>query len=225
MQDAWRAYLELALGLTEASKKQAEKAAKKLVGKGGATASQLQALAEDVLSTSAANREALTKIVRLEVDRALGRVGLASADEVSELTGRVRELERELRDARARAAAAEALAAGGAAVAAGAATEATAASDTLGTDAAVKKAAARKVVAKKAVAPLFEAAAADVAPPQPSEAMTPGEEAAAAARAGAAKKAPAKRAVTVKRAAPAKKAAKKAAPAKKAPPAAGSGGA
>ncbi|MEH0827280.1 MULTISPECIES: phasin family protein [unclassified Micromonospora] len=100
MQDAWRAYLELAMGLTEAPRKKAQDAARRLVGTGGATAAQLQALAEELLSTSAANREALTKLVRFEVDRALGAVGLATADEVAELTRRVHELERQLREAK-----------------------------------------------------------------------------------------------------------------------------
>lgn len=101
MQDAWRAYLELALGLTEAPRKKAQTVARKLVGSGGATAAQLQALAEEMVSTGMANREALTKIVRFEVDRALGAVGLATADEVADLTERVRHLERELREAKA----------------------------------------------------------------------------------------------------------------------------
>ncbi|NJP35304.1 phasin family protein [Micromonospora thermarum] len=100
MQDAWRAYLELAMGLTEAPRKKAQEAVRRLVGTGGATATQLQALAEELMSTSAANREALTKLVRFEVDRALGAVGLATADEVAELTRRVHELERQLREAR-----------------------------------------------------------------------------------------------------------------------------
>ncbi|MGV9212746.1 hypothetical protein ACTFTM_12895 [Micromonospora sp. RB23] len=101
MQDAWRAYLELALGLAEAPRKKAQDAVRRVVGTGGATAAQLQALGEELVSTSAANREALTKLVRFEVDRALGAVGLATADEVAELTRRVRDLERQLREARA----------------------------------------------------------------------------------------------------------------------------
>ncbi|MEV4660085.1 hypothetical protein [Micromonospora sp. NPDC049301] len=101
MQDAWRAYLELAMGLAEAPRKKAQDVARRLVGSGGATAAQLQALGEELVTTSAANREALTKLVRFEVDRALGAVGLATADEVAELTRRVRDLERQLREARA----------------------------------------------------------------------------------------------------------------------------
>lgn len=106
MQDAWRAYLELAMGLTEAPRKRAQDAVRRAVGQGGATAGQIQALAEELVSTGMANREALTKLVRFEVDRALGAVGLATADEVAELTRRVHELERQLREARATSAAA-----------------------------------------------------------------------------------------------------------------------
>ncbi len=97
MQDAWRAYLELAMGLTEAPRKKAQDAVRRLMGSTGATAAQLSALAEELRSTGAANREALTKLVRFEVERALGAVGLATADEVAELERRVRELERRLR--------------------------------------------------------------------------------------------------------------------------------
>ncbi|HEY2674094.1 MAG TPA: hypothetical protein VGJ07_27480 [Rugosimonospora sp.] len=103
MQDAWRAYLDLAMGLTETSRKRATKVAKKLVGRGGATAEQLQTMAEDLITTSMANREAITRLIRFELDRALGRVGLATADEVSELTTRVHELEQELSEARSTA--------------------------------------------------------------------------------------------------------------------------
>src|SRR5690242_11490954 len=106
MPDAWRAYLEMALGLTETPRKRAQRAVGDLVNRGGATATQLQGLVEDLLQAGMANREALTNIVRYEVDRALGVVGLATAEEVTELTTRMRELERQLREARAGTAAA-----------------------------------------------------------------------------------------------------------------------
>jgi len=96
MQDAWRAYLELALGLTEASRRKAEQVARDLLKRTGATAGQLQSLVEELLSTSRANREELAKLVRYEVDRALGVVGLATAEEVAQLTTRIRRLERRL---------------------------------------------------------------------------------------------------------------------------------
>lgn len=100
MQDAWRSYLALAMGLTEAPRKKAQETARRLVVAGGATAVQFQTLAEEIVSTGAANRGALTKLVRFEVERALGAVGLATADEVSDLTRRVYELERQLREVR-----------------------------------------------------------------------------------------------------------------------------
>ncbi|WP_245854597.1 phasin family protein [Micromonospora wenchangensis] len=168
MQDAWRAYLELALGLTEAPRKRAQDAARRLAGTGGATAVQLQALAEELLATGAANREALTKLVRFEVDRALGAVGLATADEVAELTRRVHELERQLREAKGVPGVSPAGDAapdttvpptGGAGMGSGADPTAgptpAAAAGTVrpATGAVTKKAVARKAVAKKAVTP------------------------------------------------------------------------
>lgn len=102
VQDALKAYLELALGLTEASKKKAEKTVKKLakelVGKGEATAGQLQSMAGDLMATSEANREAVARLVRVEMDRALSRVGLATADDVATLVSRIDALERQLLD-------------------------------------------------------------------------------------------------------------------------------
>jgi polyhydroxyalkanoate synthesis regulator phasin len=111
MPDAWRAYLEMALGLTETPRKRAQKAVGDLVNRGGATAAQLQGLVEDLMAAGMANREALTNIVRYEVDKALGAVGLATAEEVDELTARVRDLEQELQVARAKPGAGEAAAA------------------------------------------------------------------------------------------------------------------
>jgi len=71
--------VEMALGLTEASRKKTTKAVQRALGKGGATAEQLQQLAEELLRTSAANREAMTKLVRYELDRALGGGGASVA--------------------------------------------------------------------------------------------------------------------------------------------------
>ncbi|MEU3457241.1 hypothetical protein ABZ671_27100 [Micromonospora sp. NPDC006766] len=144
MQDAWRAYLELAMGLTEAPRKKAQDAVRRVVDQGGATAAQLQALAEELVSTGMANREALTKLIRFEVDRALGAVGLATADEVGELTRRVRELERQLREATA------APTSGVQAAPTGSVPAPTKAAPT---KAAPTKAVAKKAVAKKAAAP------------------------------------------------------------------------
>jgi Uncharacterized conserved protein len=159
MQDAWRAYLELALGLTEASRKRAQAAARKLVGSSGATAAQLQSMAEDLISTGMANREALIKTIRAEVDRTLGVLGLATTDEVAALAERVQRLEQELAAVRA-AGAAPSPAEGGATAGAQPAGGGSAAyPESAGTPAepAVQpkpagRAAAKKAVAKKAAA-------------------------------------------------------------------------
>ncbi len=99
MQEALRTYLELATGLTEASRKTVKKVVQDAVGRGGATAEQLKTLTTDLLAMNVSNRDALSNLVRFEVDRALGVVGLATAEEVSQLTARVRDLERQLRAA------------------------------------------------------------------------------------------------------------------------------
>ncbi len=99
MKDALKGYLALAGGLTEVTRQRATAAAKALVAQGEATAGQVGHLADDLIAQSRSNREALTALVKFEVDRALGRVGLASADEVTELTARIRSLEARLREA------------------------------------------------------------------------------------------------------------------------------
>ncbi len=130
MNDALKGYLALAGGLTEVTKAKATAAAKALVAQGEAAAGQVTSLADDLLAQSKSNREAVTALVRFEVDKALGRVGLASADEVTELTARVRTLEAQLREAKAGAAASKPAAAS--------------------TPAAAKTAPAKKAPAKKA---------------------------------------------------------------------------
>jgi polyhydroxyalkanoate synthesis regulator phasin len=203
MTDAWRAYLDLALGLTETSRKRATKVAKKLVGKGGATAEQLQTMAEELVNTSVANREALTRLVRFELDRALGRVGLATAEEVGELTARVRELEQKLRAAQATA--------GPSAVDEPVAVPAVTPPPAKAVKKVAKKAVRPAVTAPPvpASAPATPAAPAPAGPAKTATAASGGSATAAVAKETPAKKAPAKKA-------PAKKAVVKAA-AKKAP--------
>jgi polyhydroxyalkanoate synthesis regulator phasin len=133
VNDALKGYLALASGLTEVTKARATAAAKALVAQGEAAAGQVQTIADDLIAQSRSNREAVTALVKFEVDKALGRVGLASADEVTELTARVRQLEAQLREARSGSAKAPA-------------TKAPA------TKAPAKKAPAKKAAAKKAPA-------------------------------------------------------------------------
>ena len=97
MRDALKSYLALAGGVTDLTRQRAVAAAKALVSQGEATAEQVTGLAEDLLAQTRQNREAVVALVAFEVDRTLGRVGLATADEVSQLTARIRELEQEVR--------------------------------------------------------------------------------------------------------------------------------
>jgi len=96
VRDALKSYLALAGGVTEVTRQRAVEAARALVASGEAAAEQVTGLAEDLLSQTRQNREAVAALVGFEVDRTLGRVGLASADEVTALTERVRALERRL---------------------------------------------------------------------------------------------------------------------------------
>jgi polyhydroxyalkanoate synthesis regulator phasin len=107
VRDALKSYLALAGGLTDVTRQRAVAAAKGLVAQGEATAEQVTALAEDLLQQSKSNRDAVSALVKYEVERTLGRVGLASNDEVAELTRRVRSLEAQLRQLDATPAASE----------------------------------------------------------------------------------------------------------------------
>jgi polyhydroxyalkanoate synthesis regulator phasin len=109
VMDALRGYLQLAGGMTEMSRQRATAMAKAMLASPEATRDQVSSLANDLLETSKANREAVSALVKYEVDRGLGRLGFATAEELAQLSGRVRSLEsevRELRQAQATAAAA-----------------------------------------------------------------------------------------------------------------------
>ena len=101
VRDAFRGYLALANGLTEVTAGRARAAAKALAEQGEATAGQVTALAEDLITTSRRNRESLVLLVRHEVEQAVKRLGLAPSGDVEELTRRVRELERTVRELKA----------------------------------------------------------------------------------------------------------------------------
>ena len=97
MRDAVKSYLALAGRLTEVTRQRATAVARALVQQGEATAEQVGTLVEDLLAQSRQNREAVAALVTYEVDRTLGRLGLASDDEVAGLLERVRVLEAEVR--------------------------------------------------------------------------------------------------------------------------------
>jgi polyhydroxyalkanoate synthesis regulator phasin len=140
VKDAITGYLALATGLTEVTKQRATGAVKALVAQGEATAGQVQALADDLVTQSKSNREAVVALVRYEVDKALGRVGLVGKDEVEALQRRVKQLEAQLRDAQPRSA--------GPAKAAKAPAKSTAAKKAPAKKSPAKKAAAKKAPAK-----------------------------------------------------------------------------
>src|SRR5947209_12712594 len=100
VREALRGYLALATGMTEVTAGRARAAAKSLVEQGEATAGQVSALAEDLITTSRRNRESLALLVRHEVEQAVKRLGLAPAADVDDLTRRIRELERTVRELR-----------------------------------------------------------------------------------------------------------------------------
>jgi polyhydroxyalkanoate synthesis regulator phasin len=204
MADAWRAYLEMALGLTEAPRKRAQKVVGDLANRGGATAAQLQGLVDDLTSAGMANREALTNIVRHEVDRALGVVGLATVQEVDELNARVRDLERQLRDAKDRLVADDESGQPGTG------------GTRLDEPAPLPRKVAAKKVAKKATPNAMPSAATTAAPAKSATAAAPAESATAAPAKKAAAKTTGKTVTKSAFLGPAKKAAKKAV-AKKAP--------
>ena len=82
-------YLELVSGLTEVTRQRAVAAAKGLVSSSGAelvvpgAIGQASALADEIMATAKANRELLTGMIRAEVDRTVGRLGLATRDDVA----------------------------------------------------------------------------------------------------------------------------------------------
>ena len=111
MLDDLRSYLQMASGLTEATTAKARDVVSSLLTHGimlGARAmpdpqvvGQVQDLAEDLVTTSKANREALTGMIRAEVDRAVARMGFVREDELAALRRHVLRLESELADVRA----------------------------------------------------------------------------------------------------------------------------
>ncbi len=97
MRDALKNYLALANGLTEVTRQRAEAAAKALVAQGEAAAEQVSSLAEDLLAASRNNRENVTNLVRAEVEKTLGRVGVVTAEELARLQRRLQTLESTVR--------------------------------------------------------------------------------------------------------------------------------
>jgi polyhydroxyalkanoate synthesis regulator phasin len=160
--DGLRSYVQLASGLTDVTRERARAAAKSLVAQGEAgmgavlpdgIKAQVGALTDDLVATSRANRTLLVNLVRVEVERSVGRLGLVSAAELdmatrrgARLESRVADLEQQLRQARSGAASSSS--------ARRAATKRSAATNTTSRNASspAKKTTARKTAAKKSTA-------------------------------------------------------------------------
>src|SRR5436190_22417678 len=143
VRDALRGYLALAGGLSEVTAARARAAARALVEQGEATAGQVTALAEDLVSTSRRNRESLMLVIRHEAEQAVRLLGLGAAADVEALTQRLRRLEQTVRELRAD----QSVPAGSD----GAANKTTA-KKTAPRKSAAKKSAAKKTTAKKTAA-------------------------------------------------------------------------
>jgi len=101
MWENLRMYLTMASGLTDVTTAKAKEVARGLVQQGlsvvqGADTSvvgSVQEIAEDLVSTSKANRELLTTLIRSEVDKAVARMGFVREDELAAMRKRVKDLE------------------------------------------------------------------------------------------------------------------------------------
>ncbi|HYO18915.1 MAG TPA: hypothetical protein VES02_09665 [Dermatophilaceae bacterium] len=89
--ESFRAYVEVASGLSDLTRARATEAAQGLlslpasgVATGTKMAVQATALADELLAAAAANRANLTALVRAEVDAAVSRVGLVPVQKLEE---------------------------------------------------------------------------------------------------------------------------------------------
>jgi polyhydroxyalkanoate synthesis regulator phasin len=102
-----RGYIQLASGLSDVTRARATEVAQGLlslpatgVATGGQVAVQVGALAEELLAAAATNRQNLAALVRSEVDAAVTRLGLVSAEKLDESQAEVARLRAEVADLR-----------------------------------------------------------------------------------------------------------------------------
>lgn len=101
MLDAMKGYLQLASGITEVTVTRAREVAGALVAQGlGSNTDEMvggvQQFADELWATGKDNREMLLQLVRMEVDRAVARMGFVREDELASLRRHVDRLESEL---------------------------------------------------------------------------------------------------------------------------------
>lgn len=208
--EALQSYAQLASGLTKTTREKALATAKGLLDQAGLgdvasdAGDRVTKLADELLATSKANRQLLTTFVDAEVQKAVGRLGLATSEDIEDLRAEIAAL-RTVNVAAMAAATAEPVSVPPAATPTAPAPKRPA-----------KKAPAASRSAKKAA--VTSTAAEDTSAPvtaAPSPASAPAKRPAkkAPAKKATASKAPTKKATASK--APAKKATVKKAPAKK----------
>ena len=104
--DDLRGYLQVAMGLTEVTAAKARELVSSLLTQGISLSTrapevlgQVQAMADDLMSTGKDNREMLVGLVRSEVDRTVARMGFVREDELAALRRQVEKLQQEVRQA------------------------------------------------------------------------------------------------------------------------------
>lgn len=93
MLEMIRSTLRMASVAAEIPRKQAERLARELSSRGEVRASQVSAVAEEIVKRSRQNAEMVRTLISSEIRRQLRLLGLASKDDVDALTRRVRQLE------------------------------------------------------------------------------------------------------------------------------------
>jgi polyhydroxyalkanoate synthesis regulator phasin len=101
--DGLRAYMQLANGLTEVTRSRAMAAARALLDQSGGSVpgqvrQQVSTIAEELISTSRANRELIVTLVDGEVERVAARLGLVAQEQLERMTERAERLERRVRE-------------------------------------------------------------------------------------------------------------------------------
>ena len=209
--DALRGYVQIATGLTEVTRKRATAAAKALVTQGNldevvpeSVREQVTAVADELLAQTRANRDLLRTLVRGEVERVVGQLGLVPSEELDRAARRADRLAERVQELEEQIAATSPVPA--AAAAAKPSTPRTPGRTSGTRPVTTRKAATRKTSQKASsrrasqqpAAPAAQAAA----PSKPAATSKPAAPAAARKAVPAAKKSPVKKAATRKAAGP-----------------------
>lgn len=103
MLEELKPYLAMANGLTEMARQQATEAARQLIAqgmvlaaRGTATDADVSEVAEELMETVRANREALQEMVDDSVQAAMGALGFAHTDEVAAVRKHIDRLEAQI---------------------------------------------------------------------------------------------------------------------------------